>query len=198
MNDLVLRELTTLMCMVLLDRQFYTAPYLSTSFFRSSFIRNEPNKSPSQYVNGGASFILSLEKPAIFCCWSLSLNYLHLTHWTKDLHLVTQKPENLVWFIAMPRPAWATCSWYQRTINSAILQDFVNNTGRCISFASAHLWILRRTLNIPSSSMNGSNFTLLLYDFKRFLFPKVINSSPVSSLGRSDHLVLCHLYFLQV
>ena len=176
MNESVLREYTTSMCMALLDRQVYRAPYLLTSF-RPSFARNEPNKSTTQYVNGGSSLILSLVKLAIFCCWSLPLNCLHLTHFkmihlTKELHLVTQKPEDLIWFIVMPRPAWATCSWHQRITNSAILQDFGNNTGCCISLATADLLILPPTLNIPSSSMNGSNFTMLLHDFKHFPFPR--------------------------
>ena len=181
-NESVLREYTTSMCMALLDRQVYRAPYLLTSF-RPSFTRNEPNKSTPQYVNGGSSLILSLGKSSNFCCWSLTLYCLHLTHFkmihlTKELHLVTQKPEDLIWFIVMPRPAWATCSWYQRATNSAILQDFGNNTGCCISLATADLLILPPTLNIPSSSMNGSNFTMLLHDFKHFPFPKEINSSP--------------------
>ena len=71
-----------------------------------------------------------------------------------------------------------TCSWHQRTANSAILQDFGNNNGCCISLATADLLILPPTLNIPSSSMNGSNFSMLLHDFKHFLFPKDMNSSP--------------------
>ena len=182
MNESVLREYTTSICMALLDRQVYRPPYLFTSF-QPSFMRNEPNKSTPQYVNVGSSLILSLGKSAIFCCWSLPLKCLHLTHFemihlTKELHLVTQKPEDLIWFIVMPRPAWATCSWHQRITSSAILQDFGNNTGCCISLATADLLILPPTLNIPSSSMNGSNFTMLLHDFKHFPFPKEINSSP--------------------
>ena len=122
-NDSVLSEYTTWVWMALLDRQVYGAPYFLTSF-RSSFTINEPNNSTPQYVNGGASFILSLGKPAIFCCWTLSLNCLHLTHFkmihlTKELHLlVTQKSENLIWFTVMPPPAWATCPRYQRTNSS--------------------------------------------------------------------------------
>ena len=171
-NDSVLSEYTNWVCMALLD-------------FRSSFTINEPSNSTSQYVNGGASFILLLQKPAIFCCWTLSLNCLHLKyfkmiHLTKELHLlVTQKSENLIWFTVMPPPAWATCPRYQRTNSSAILHDFVNSAGCCISFASANLWVLLTTFNIPSSLMNGSKFTMLLHDFKRFPFPRVINSFPM-------------------
>ena len=182
MNESVLREYTTSMCMALLDRQVYRAPYFLTSF-RPSFTRNEPNKSTPQYVNGGSSLILSLGKSSNFCCWSLTLYCLHLTHFkmihlTKELHLVTQKPEDLIWFIVMPQPAWATCSWHQHSTNSAILQDFGNNARCCISLATADLLILPPTLNIPSSTMNGFNFTMLLHDFKHFPFPKEINSSP--------------------
>ena len=171
MNESVLREYTTSVCMALLDKQVYRAPYLLTSF-RPSFTRNEPNKSTPQYVNGG-----SLGKSAIFCCWSLPLNRLHLTHFkmihlTKELHLVTQKPEDLVWFIVVPRPAWPTCSWQHHTTNSAILQDFGNNTRCCISLATADLLILPPTLNVPSSPMNGSKFTMLLHGFKHFPFPR--------------------------
>ena len=81
------------------------------------------------------------------------------------------KTWGLIWFIVMPRPTWATCSWHQRTTNPAILQDFGNNTGFCISLATADLLILPQTLNIPSSSINRSKFTMLLLDFKIFLFP---------------------------
>ena len=130
MNESVLREYTTSMCMALLDRQLYRAPYLLTSF-QPSFRRNEPNTSTPQYTNGASSLILSLGKSAIFCCWRLPHNYLHLTYFkmiplTKELHHVSQKPEGLIWFIVMPWPAWATCSWHQHTTNSAILQDFLH------------------------------------------------------------------------
>ena len=65
MNESLLREYTTSMCMTLLDRQVYRATHLLTSF-RPSFTRNEPNKSAPQYINGGSSLILSLGKAAIF------------------------------------------------------------------------------------------------------------------------------------
>ena len=39
----------------------------------------------SQYVNGVSSPMLSFGKSAVFCCWSLSLNCLHLTHF-KMIH----------------------------------------------------------------------------------------------------------------
>ena len=105
------------------------------------------HRSTPQYVNGGSSLILSWGKSPNFCRWSLSLYCLHLTHFkmihlTKELHLVTQKSKDLIWLIVMPQPAWATCSWYQRTTNSAILQDFGNNTGCCISLATAEFLIL--------------------------------------------------------
>ena len=69
----------------LLDRQVYRAPYLSTSFW-PSFRRNEPNKSTSQCVNGASLLLLSLGKSVIFCCWSLTLDCLQLTHF-KMIHL---------------------------------------------------------------------------------------------------------------
>ena len=102
----IYREYTTSVCIALLDRHIYRAPYLLTSF-QPSFTRNDPNKSTPQYINGDSSRILSLGKSAIFCCWSLPLNCLHLTHFkmihlTKEWHLVTQKPEDLIWPIVIP------------------------------------------------------------------------------------------------
>ena len=107
------------------------------------------------------------------CSWHTSRWYI----WP-ELHLVTQKWKGFIYFIVMSQPAWATCSWHQCSTKSAILLDFGNNTGCCFSFASADLWILPPTLNIPSPSMNESNFTMLLHDLKHFPFAKEINSSP--------------------
>ena len=174
MNESVLREYTTSTSMALLNRQVYRAPCLLTSS-RPSFTRNDPSKSTPQYVNGGFSLILFPEKSVIFCCWSLYLNCLHPTHFNmiqliKELHLLTQKREDLIWFIVMLQPARTTWSWQQRTTNSTILQDFGNNSGCCISFASVDIWTLLPAFNIPSSSMNGSNFTMLRHDI--FLFSR--------------------------
>ena len=80
-----------------------------------------------QYVNGGSSLILSLGKSAILCWWSLPLNCLHLTHFkmlhlSKELHLANQKPEDIIWFIVTPQPAWASDTMtpvYYQLSNSA-------------------------------------------------------------------------------
>ena len=56
----IYREYTTSVCIALVDRHTYRAPYLLTSF-QPSFTRNDPNKSTPQYINGDSSRILSLE-----------------------------------------------------------------------------------------------------------------------------------------
>lgn len=50
------------------------------NFFSTIFTINSPNKSVSQYINGGSSLILPFTKSSIFCCRSFLLNCLHLAH----------------------------------------------------------------------------------------------------------------------
>ena len=179
MNESVLREYTTSICMTLLERQVHRAQYLLTSFWLSP-TRNDTNKSNPRYVNGGSSLILSLGKSAIFCCWSLPLNCLHQTlqDGTSDQKVKSCHQRTLFGSLQCLNQH----ELLAHDTNSAILQDFGSNIGCCISFARAELWILPQTLTIPSSSMHGPTFTMLLHGFKHFPFRKEINSSPTCLL----------------
>ena len=99
MNESVLRECTTSLCIALLGRQVHTTPYILTSFW-PPFTTNNPIKSAPQFVSGDFSLILSLVKSAIFvteiflstdCTWRTSIIDL-----AKKLHLSTQKQEDQV------------------------------------------------------------------------------------------------------
>ena len=99
-------------CIALLKRQVYKAPCFSTSF-QSSFTTNGPKISTPQYVNGGSIHILSFDKSAIFCSRSCHLKCLHLTHFpiidcANELQLMIQTPEDLIWLMVIPQPAYAT------------------------------------------------------------------------------------------
>ena len=78
MNASVLRKCTNTMCMALIDRQVQRATYPLTSF-RRSFTMNVPNKSTSQYINGGSSLILPFGKSVIYCCRSFPLRQIQQT-----------------------------------------------------------------------------------------------------------------------
>ena len=168
MNESVLRENTTSMCVVLLDRKVYRVPYLLTSLL-TIFHKKWTKQAHTTVCQWCSLALLSLGKSVIFCCWSLPLNCLDLTHFkmihlTKELHLVTQKPKDLLWFIVMPQPTWATCSWHQHTTNSTILTDFW--TDLTISFS---------TIFIPSKS-NSTLSCLVWFNSLVDLFPLMQSS----------------------
>ena len=157
--------------------------------------------------------MLSLIKFVIFCCrnypltactWHFPLHCLYLTHFkmtdlTKELHLVTRRPEDLIWCIVHSQPASATCSWHQRTSILAILQGFSNIIGSCISFVVlTFLWILSSTLDISSSPSNEPNFTMLLRGFKHLFSWGDYFVYKVSFLNRSDYLLFYNLYSFKI
>ena len=94
----------------LLAKHVKSAPYLLRSF--RLFIRNGPNISTPQLVNGGPSNFLSLGRSAIFSSPGFHLSHWHLTHFsirflTIILHQTTQKPLLLISFIVSPLPPCA-------------------------------------------------------------------------------------------
>ena len=143
MNESVLREYTTSICMTLLERQVHRAQYLLTSFWPSP-TRNDTNKSNPRYVNGGSSLILSLGKSATFCCWSLPVNCLHQTlqDGTSDQKVKSCHQRTLFGSLQCLNQH----ELLAHDTNSAILQDFGSNIGCCISFARAELWIFLKLL----------------------------------------------------
>ena len=99
-------------CTALLANHVKSAPYLLSSFL-PSFIRNGPNISTPQLVNGGPSNVLSFVRSAIFCSPNFPLSNQHLTHFpirllTITLQRTTQKPLLLISFIIRPLPPCAT------------------------------------------------------------------------------------------
>ena len=110
----------------------------------------------------GEAFLLTA------CTWHTSRCYTS----AKSYILPTKNQRTLFGSLSHLNQHELVTPWHQCTTNSAILQDFGNNTGFCISFASADLWILPLTYNIPSSSMNGSNFGKLLHALSILLLPK--------------------------
>ena len=79
MKESVLNEWTTSICISLVGRQVYKAPYFWTSF-RPSFTTNRPKISTPQYVIGGSMHILSFDKSVIFFCWSWPLSTVYIWH----------------------------------------------------------------------------------------------------------------------
>ena len=181
----MLRQNTTSTCMALLDKQVYTVPLFW--LLPTILYKKEPNKYTPQYINGDFSVILSLGKSANFCCWSLSLNCLHLTHF-KMIQLT--KPRSYILSSQNLRTLFGLLSCLDQ--HELIVHD-------TSVLPTQKIWILPPTLNILSSSMNRSNFTMLLHNFKRFPFSQGYELfSKVSSLDRFDYLLLCHLYSFQV
>ena len=120
-------------CTALLAKHVKSALYLLSSFL-PSFIRNGPNISTPQLVNGGPSNVLSFGRSAIFCSPSFPLSNRHLTHFpirllTIVLHRTTQKPLLLISFIVNPLPPCATFLWHHSTINLGMLPSLPSNTG---------------------------------------------------------------------
>ena len=117
----------------LLAKHVKRALYL-LSFFLTSFIRNGPNISMPQFVNGGPSNILSFGRSAIFCSPSFPHSNRHLTHipiryLTMVLHWTTQKPLLLISFMVSLFLPCATFLWHHSTINLVMLPSLPSNTG---------------------------------------------------------------------
>ena len=175
MNESVLREYTTSMCMALLDRQLYRAPYLLTSF-QPSFRRNEPNTSTPQYTNGASSLILSLGKSAIFvaedsltatCTWHTSRWYL----WQKS-YIMSPKNQRILF------GSLSCLDQHELLVHDTNIlptqqfcKIFCINTGCCISFGRANLWILPPTLHIPPYQWMGLTLLCCCMTSSNFLFP---------------------------
>ena len=125
--------------------------------------------------------------------------------------------ENLPFFVAevflSTACTWHTSRWYSWPRSYILSSQNLRTLFGLLSCLDQHelivhdtsvlptqkIWILPPTLNILSSSMNRSNFTMLLHNFKRFPFSQGDELfSKVSSLDRFDYLLLCHLYSFQV
>ena len=120
-------------CTALLAKHVKSAPYLLSSFL-PSFIRNGPNTSTPQLVNGCPSNVLSSGRSAIFCSPSFPLSNRHLTHFhisllTIVLHQPTQKPLLLISFIVRLLPPCASFLWHHSTIKLGMLPSLPRNTG---------------------------------------------------------------------
>ena len=71
-------------CTVLLTKHV-SALFLSRSYLSPFFIRNGPNISLLQLVNGGPSNVLSFGRSPIFCSPSFPLSNQHLTISLSDI-----------------------------------------------------------------------------------------------------------------
>ena len=100
-----------------------SAPYLFSSFL-PSFIRNGPNISTPQLVNGVPSNVLSFDRSTIFCSPKFPQTIRHLKHFSIRflkivLYLTTQKPLLLISLIVSPLSSFhhqfRACSRRERT-----------------------------------------------------------------------------------
>ena len=128
MNEPVLNEWTNSISIALLERKVYKASYLLQPFFTT----NDPKISTPQYVNGS-----SIMHPIFWQTWYLFFLFklssqlftsgtFPNTDSTNELHLIIQKPEDLIWLIVIPQPVFATLTWHYRMINLVVFQDFSN------------------------------------------------------------------------
>ena len=128
----MLRQYTTSTCMALLDKQVYRVPYLLTS-------SNHPLQERTKQVHPTVHkwWFLSHSLLGKICQFLLLKSFSQLlapdtlqddtADQTKELHLVIPKLEDFIWFIVMPQPAWANCSWHQCTTNSENLNPSPNS-----------------------------------------------------------------------
>ena len=175
MNESVLREYTTSMCMALLDRQLYRAPYLLTSF-QPSFRRNEPIRPPhsTQMVLlhsycpwANLPFFVAEDSLTTTCTWHTSRWYL----WHKS-YIMSPKNQRILF------GSLSCLDQHELLVhdtNILPIQQFCKifciNTGCCISFGRANLWILPPTLHIPPYQWMGLTLLCCCMTSSNFLFP---------------------------
>ena len=161
-------------CTALLAKHVKSVPYLLSSFLLS-FMRNGPNISMPQLVNGGPSKVLSFGRSAIFCSPSFPHSNLHLTHFpirllTIVLHWTTQKQLLLISFIVSLLPPCATFLWHYSTINLGMLPSLPSNTGWTSLTCRFDFFSLPPTLNKPFLSMYGMGQGYICHFFYLMIF----------------------------
>ena len=153
----------------------WRVPHISYSPFRF-FIKNGPNISTPQLVNGGPSNFLSLGRSVIFSSPSFHLSDWHLTHFPIRLliiilHQTTQKPLLLFPFIISLLPPCAIFLWHHSTISLGMLPSLPSNTGWTSLTCRFDFFSLPPTLNKPFSSMYESRLHMPLLLLNHFLSP---------------------------
>ena len=151
--------------MARLAKHVKRAPY-RFNVFLLSLMRNGPNMSTPQWVNGGSSFNLSCGKSAIICSPTLPLSYLQVTHleiifYTAELLCITQYPEDLISLRVMFLPLCAVFWWHHLINSSLTFPPFGRMIGWVTLLSRVDFFSLPPTLKIPKLSMNGFKLPIL-------------------------------------